>query len=609
MKKIFFTLFALLAVAFSAQADGLVSGQQYKIVTLDGTKALSCGSTAKNDVTLTLNTLSDNEGGQVWTLTQNGDYWGITSSLGAFNIDNPSSNHSGFNNQLCLWQTNGGNNQKWTFEEAGDDTYYMIPFENADKCYAEDADGKFTFQDKGADTRVKVVKYVEPVITIDGITSGKYYRICSPDGSMALSNNGSTANDLVVSMTATNQSDEGQIWQISRSGNYWQIKSYCGNVCLDNPSEAHDKFNNQLIQWRTSGGNNQKWVFEVVDDDYYMIPFQNTTDADKCYGYNEDGVFIYQNKGNENTRLRLIEAVPPTCPIAQVNGYYALQAISTYPAYNYTSEGRFISFTENGTSNLSKEYTYAHSRLSISTDADGHATLTLPQADNKVVTLEGTTLKATDNVANATPFTLFMNTDELGIDTRVALHAGETTTVPVTSSLKLVSANEAGTGLNVAVSALANSFSFRLVALSAADDVEQLKALIDEAKAITGLSGDDAAQFAAAIAQAQSELDYPYLTQQDVVLDMSDLQTAIDKAKASLAGANSQKNLNGNVTAIDETQSNAVRIEAKNHSIKVYNAQNVRIFNAAGQRQLNGSSLPTGTYVVKADGKVVKVTL
>ena len=73
MKKIFFTLFALLAVAFSAQADGLVSGQQYKIVTLDGSKALSCGSTAKNDVTLTLNTLSDNEGGQVWTLTQNGE--------------------------------------------------------------------------------------------------------------------------------------------------------------------------------------------------------------------------------------------------------------------------------------------------------------------------------------------------------------------------------------------------------------------------------------------------------------------------------------------------------------------------------------------------------
>ena len=173
MKKIFLTLLALLAVTFTAQADAIVSGQQYKIVTLDGTKALTCGATAKNDVTLTLADLSDTDGGQVWTLTANGDYWGITSALGNFNIDNPSSNHDGFHNQLCLWQTNGGNNQKWTFEAADDDTYYMIPFENAAKCYALDADGKFTFQDKAADTRVKLVKYVEPEVTINGITSGK----------------------------------------------------------------------------------------------------------------------------------------------------------------------------------------------------------------------------------------------------------------------------------------------------------------------------------------------------------------------------------------------------------------------------------------------------
>ena len=41
MKKIFLTLFALLAFAFNVQADNIVSGQKYKIVTLDGTKALS----------------------------------------------------------------------------------------------------------------------------------------------------------------------------------------------------------------------------------------------------------------------------------------------------------------------------------------------------------------------------------------------------------------------------------------------------------------------------------------------------------------------------------------------------------------------------------------
>lgn len=604
MKKILLTLLALVATFVGAQADDLVSGQQYRIVTLDGTKALSCGADAKNNVTLTLTALNDTEGGQVWTFTKNGDYWGITSLLGSFNIDNPSSNHAGFNNQLCLWQTNGGDNQKWNFVDAGDDTYYMVPLENANKCYAEDADGKFTFQDKGADTRVKVVK---KEVTIDGITSGKYYRICSPDGTLALSNNGSTANDLVVSMTATNQSDEGQIWQISRKGNYWQIKSYCGNVCLDNPSEAHAKFNNQLIQWKTSGGDNQKWVFEVVDDDYYMIPFQNATAADKCYGYNEDGVFIYQDKGGENTKLRLVEAIPPTCPIAHVNGYYALQAISTYPTYNYVSEGRFWAFADNGTASLTKDYTYAHSRLYVTTDDEGHVTISLPQADNKVIAAEGTTLKATTNAADAAQFTLFMNTDELTLDTRVAVHVGENTAVPVSSDVKLVSADAAGTGLTTGVSALNNSFSFRLVALPAADDVDALKAAIDEAKGIKGLSGDNATALAAAITQAQSELDYPYLTQQDVVLDVADLQSAIDAAKAALAGGS--KGLKNNITAIDEAQSAAIRVEASNHHITVYNANNVRIFNAAGQRQQNGVSLPSGAYIVKADGKVIKVVL
>ena len=258
MKKIFLTLFALLAFAFNVQADNIVSGQKYKIVTLDGTKALSCGEVAKNDVRLTLTNLSDTEEGQVWVLTQNGDYWGITSAMGAFNIDNPSKNHLGFGNQLCLWQTEGSNNQKWTFEAADDDSYYMIPFENAEKCYALDANGNFTFQDKGADTRVKLVKYVEPVITIDGITSGKYYQICTFDTSAALSNNGSTANNTILTMQPFDVKDEGQIWQINRSGNYWTIKSSVGNVNIDNPSASNNANYHKLLQWQTSGGDNQK---------------------------------------------------------------------------------------------------------------------------------------------------------------------------------------------------------------------------------------------------------------------------------------------------------------------------------------------------------------
>ena len=373
--------------------------------------------------------------------------------------------------------------------------------------------------------------------------------------------------------------------QLTYKGGYWQVKSACGNVCLDNPAEAHSKFNNQLIQWKTSGGENQKWTFEVVDDGFYMIPFEN---AEKCYGYNDNGVFIFQNKGGENTKLALVEATLPTTPVANVNGYYTIQALSTYPAYNYTSEGRFLSFSTAGAASLSKNYTYEASRLYISCDENGVATITLPQAD-KALTTASNTLKAaaTDGVA---------------------IHAGETYNAALSGAqLNLLAANTAGTGVTIANAQLTNSFTFRLVALPAADDVEALKTIIDEAKAITGLNEEAAAALNAAITQAQSELDYPYLTKQDVVLDVADLQSAIDVAKATLGG-NSQ-GINGNVTGIDEAQTSAIRVEALNHRITVYGAQNVRIFNAAGQRQAANTVLPSGAYIVKADGKVVKVVL
>ena len=80
------------------------------------------------------------------------------------------------------------------------------------------------------------------------------------------------------------------------------------------------------------------------------------------------------------------------------------------------------------------------------------------------------------------------------------------------AQLNLLAANTAGTGVTIANAQLTNSFTFRLVALPAADDVEALKTIIDEAKAITGLNEEAAAALNAAITQAQSELDYPYLT-------------------------------------------------------------------------------------------------
>jgi hypothetical protein len=456
MKKIFLTLFALLAFAFNVQADNIVSGQKYKIVTLDGTKALSCGEVAKNDVRLTLTNLSNAEEGQVWVLTQNGDYWGITSAMGAFNIDNPSEAHDKFENKLCLWQTNGGDNQKWTFEKADDNSYYMVPFENAEKCYGYNADGTMTFQDKTSAVRVK-----------------------------------------------------------------------------------------------------------------------------------------------------LVEAKPVSLANAVANGYYCIQAVSVFPDYNYNSEGRFVSFDANGNASLSTDYTYQGSRLLISTNDEGVATLTLPQSGANV-TVDGNTVKSA-TTAEASKFVLFLDEDEWTLDSHLAIHAGSTTDAKSGSTLSFVAPNAAGSALTIANKVAKNAFTFRLVPLPASAETDRLQQSVSSAQqALATLEGEKAEALKQAIALAQSELDYPYLTANDVAYDVEVLNGKV--AELTGQGDSSVKNF-GEVTSINNNQTSAAKVYTKFGGIVVENANHYSIYNAAGQQVNNSTALPHGTYVVVADGQVVKVVL
>lgn len=607
MKKIFLGIIALLAFVCTAQADEIVSGEKYKILTLDGTKALSCGAEAKNDKLLTMNDLSDTEEGQVWTFTQNGDYWNITSALGNFNIDNPSESHASHNNQVLLWQSGNGNNQKWTFEAADDGSYYMVPFENANKCYALNDAGLFTFQDKGTDTRVKVVKYVAPIIIVDGIESGAYYRICTNDGKSALSNGGSTANDRVLTMDPVDNKEEGQVWQLNRTGNYWQIKSIVGNVCIDNPSAAHASFSNQVIQWQTSGGNNQKWTFEPVGDDFYMVPFES---SEKCYGYNDvNNTLVFQDKRDTiTTRLKLVKTEIPSFATFKTDGFYAIQAVSAFPTYNYASEGKFLTFNADGSATLSSTYSYEKSRLQIEFDENGVASVALPQISKNVIVENGSALKAVDSQttvdASAANFVFFTDTDDFTPDTKVAIHTGNTTSAYNTTNLKVLTINDAATGFGIGSRTASQAFYFRLIQLPAGEDVNQLKAAIDEANnVLSQLTSDElAAQLREAIATAQSELDYPYVTKKDITLDVKTLNDVVSTVNASAAAGK-----DGATTGISEKASDNVIVTVANHTIVVKNAKHYDIYSAEGKLQPKHATLPSGAYVVVADGKNYKV--
>ncbi len=449
-------------------------------------------------------------------------------------------------------------------------------------------------------------------IAADGIESGGLYRICTADGTAALTNGGSTANDVILKMKAIDNAEMGQVWVLTKGNDgYWQIKSSLGNVCMDNPSESHANWSYQLLQWQTSGGSNQKWTFEEADGDcFYMIPYEST-DKTKSYGYDDNGIFTYQAKGGDNTRVKLVKASLDPEPRAKVTGYYAIQSLSVFPDYCYKADGRFLSFPASSAAKLENNYTYANSRFLITTDDDGVAHLSLPQK-GKYVYYSGTGLKladsSDDSQETSAGFVFFMNEDTLGLNTLVALQAGTTDADALTESLPMVVPQAIGTTITINSRSLAKAYCFRLVKLPAQTDVEALYKAIEEAKAtLEKLTGDAATALKSAIATAENELNYPYLTSEDVVNDTEELNTAVEKAAkegglaidATPTGISAMQSLSEAVTIT--TQGGVVRVNGSTAGFSLHNAQ--------GQLLPAGQPVPTGAYIVTRDGKSYKVSV
>lgn len=264
-----------------------------------------------------------------------------------------------------------------------------------------------------------------------------------------------------------------------------------------------------------------------------------------------------------------------------------------------------MSFDANGNASLSTDYTYQGSRLLISTNDEGVATLTLPQSGANV-TVDGNTVKSA-TTAEASKFVLFLNEDEWTLDSHLAIHAGSTTDAKSGSTLSFVAPNAAGSALTIANKVAKNAFTFRLVPLPASAETDRLQQAVSSAQqALATLEGEKAEALKQAIALAQSELDYPYLTANDVAYDVEVLNGKV--AELTGQGDSSVKNF-GEVTSINNNQTSAAKVYTKFGGIVVENANHYSIYNAAGQQVNNSTALPHGTYVVVADGQVVKVVL
>lgn len=440
----------------------------------------------------------------------------------------------------------------------------------------------------------------------DGLVSGEYYRICSADGMSALSNGGSASNDVVLRMCALDADDQGQVWQLTESNGYWQIKSAVGDVCIDNPSEAHASWSNQVLQWQTSGGNNQKWKFEAADDDFYMIPYESA-DGSKSYGYDANGYVTYQAKGADNTRFQLKRVSSEPLKPLQLNGFYTLQAMSVYPDFNYKCEGRFLSFSEKGTCTLAEDYTYNTTCLKFTTDADGVLRITLPHRAEYVYNT-GSGLKTLDETneskLSSATFTLYADAEHITPDTRIALTTSTAAPTGESSTVRAFVPNTNGTSMTLQSKALVYAQCYRLVSIPAGEAVAELAKALTEANALLPeLAEEQATVLGAAISLAQSECDYPYLTPAEAASQTAQLKEAVALARSTSPASSTKP------TGLDEAKAKVPVVEVRGGRISVSGASDVHIYSTSGQSVQQGVVLNAGVYIVVADGVSMKVAI
>lgn len=85
-----------------------------------------------------------------------------------------------------------------------------------------------------------------------------------------------------------------QRWKIYRAGEVFIIKSFKTDLNLDIEGERYAD-GTKLIQWHSTGGNNQFWKFEEKSPGIYRI----SSWFDPSIEIGTDGKYLYTSKGQK----------------------------------------------------------------------------------------------------------------------------------------------------------------------------------------------------------------------------------------------------------------------------------------------------------------------
>ena len=291
LTRTFLLTFISLLSAAQLWAGQPVDGKMYRILTADGTQAMSNGDVPTHDALLSMVAVDETSKGQQWTFYQVGDAWliynhnyGQAADM-ALSAANPG--------RLLQWEPTSSNNQCFAVQAvAGEpDLVQLLCAADPTQAVTIQADGALQMTKNLTDeaTWFRLENIGEPGGAIALLD--RYYTIAHAGTGYVLGNRDVKTNDALIYADPIGETSvESRTWQLRKSGdvNWFQLYNPYANQAMDMALESKAQ---KPLQWNSDFSNaNQQVTFTLVDPEngLYQITCQKKKTTDIYYLTVED---------------------------------------------------------------------------------------------------------------------------------------------------------------------------------------------------------------------------------------------------------------------------------------------------------------------------------
>ena len=310
-----------LFIATQLWAQAPVDGTAYRIVSPDGSKAMSNRNVPTHDALLYMDNVDQDSEGQQWTFYQVGEAWLVYCY--AYGQAADMALTSGNPGRLLQWEATCSNNQCFAVQPvAGEEGLVQL-------LCASDPSIAMTLQSDGGLKMTSDLSSQSTHFRLEstGVQHGaniplidRYYAITFAGSDYVLNNRDVKENNAFIYADPTSEtSEESRTWQLRRKAsdaNWFQIYNPYAGKAMDMALSSKDV---KPLQWDPSFTNmNQQAKFILVDPEHglYQIACQKEKTSDVYYiVVNDREVSMSMEPNETNSYFTLTEVTPSSLPL------------------------------------------------------------------------------------------------------------------------------------------------------------------------------------------------------------------------------------------------------------------------------------------------------